>query len=160
MFNESFLSLSVPLDIIGPAIPANQLCKILGVHDVPGLSQRTKTALLAAIAGHHCSPCDDHIVVLKKIPLFTVHKTSGVKLHAPSALMSPLPPPPLLNTPCESVLPDTATIEYLPPPLDEAQEASIMQECVSAMDPSVFQEAGCTAVQIVGKQFLHSQGED
>ncbi|KAK0480900.1 hypothetical protein IW261DRAFT_1335545, partial [Armillaria novae-zelandiae] len=44
-----------------------------------------------------------------------------------------VPPPPV-----------STDAKFPPPPLTEAKEASIMRECIAAMQPSSFQEAGCT----------------
>ncbi|KAK0506577.1 hypothetical protein EDD18DRAFT_1342970 [Armillaria luteobubalina] len=143
---DDCLTLSIPIDIVGPAIPANWLCKILAVHKIPVLqSQRSKADLLAAIDGHDCSPCDDHIVVLKKIPLFMGLPSTHCKPSTHRTSTSYLPrSSKCINVPSPTLFASESPSEYPPPPLDKAQEATIICECVSAMDPSMFQEAGCT----------------
>ncbi len=96
-------------------------------------SRGSKATIVEALSDHHCDNCDLYVTIFKKIPLFS-----------PATCSVPRQPDTLVSVTSAVHEDITNRPIYPPPPLSRAKEASIIRECVESMQPSVFQEGGCT----------------
>ncbi len=131
--DPSLLGIVVPLGIIASGVPLVALCTLLNVHDTWANSRGSKATIVEALSDHHCDNCDLYVMIFKKIPLFS-----------PATRSVPRQPDTLVSVTSAVHKDITDRPIYPPPPLSHAKEASIIREYVESMQPSVFQEGGCT----------------
>ncbi|SJL13073.1 uncharacterized protein ARMOST_16510 [Armillaria ostoyae] len=101
--------------------------------------------MVSALHDHHCSVCDTHVSLFKWIPIFDKHSftATGVKPRVAPLAKSSSSRVPVAASANDSD-PLSSSCPFPPRVLTSEREASIMRSCADAMQPSIFQEAGCT----------------
>ncbi|PBK62526.1 hypothetical protein ARMSODRAFT_943118, partial [Armillaria solidipes] len=138
--DDSVLAVQVPIGAIASSVTVSDLCSIIKVHDTGLTTRATKQVMVDTLRNHHCTACDTHVTLFKRIPIFDAPAKRA------SAKKSTNAPVPTVRSPVAADMSEPVTHPSPFPPhvLDNAREASIVRSCVDAMQPTMFQESGCT----------------
>ncbi len=143
--NEELIAVAVPIGEIASSITIHKLHDLIRLHDTEITSRCSKQYMVSALQAHRCSVCDTHVSLFKCIPIFDKHSSTPSTIkHRVASL--PKSKSSRIPVAVSSDDPDTlsSSSPFPPSALASAREASIVRSCTDAMQPSVFQEAGCT----------------